>query len=240
MNNSLQVKQITISSIEVAEMLGISHSNLLKKLDGTKKPDGTIKQVGIIPILNQVNFHSVDYFIPDTYKDAKGEERPCYQFTKLGCDFIANKFTGEKGILFTAKYVKRFNEMAEYIKTQNQSQSLIEYDNKIQHVEQRIEKLEDTMTIDYGQQNDLRMLGNSVVVNALGGYETNAYKAMGKKVFARLWKDYKIYFRVNSYKNTPRKRYFEAQDYIVNWHPDANTSIMIKKLNVQKEVGALA
>lgn len=171
MNNNLQVKQVTISSIEVAEMLGISHSNLLKKLDGTKKPDGTVKQVGIIPILNQVNFHSVDYFIPDTYKDAKGEERPCYQFTKLGCDFIANKFTGEKGIIFTAKYVKRFNEMAEYIKTQNQSQSLIEYDNKIQHVEQRIEKLEDTMTIDYGQQNDLRMLGNSVVVTTLSIYK---------------------------------------------------------------------
>lgn len=32
-------------------------------------------------------------------------------FTKLGCDFIANKFNGTKGILFTATYVKRFNEM---------------------------------------------------------------------------------------------------------------------------------
>ena len=36
---------------------------------------------------------------------------PCYEVTKIGCDFLANKFTGEKGILFTAKYVKRFNEM---------------------------------------------------------------------------------------------------------------------------------
>lgn len=36
--------------------------------------------------------------------------------TKLGCDFLANKFTGEKGILFTARYVKRFHEMEEALK----------------------------------------------------------------------------------------------------------------------------
>lgn len=112
---NLQVKQMTISSIEVAEMLEVKHYKVLEKLEGTKDN----KTKGIIPILNDHNFVVVDYFIKDTYKDAKGEERPCYQFTKLGCDFIANKFTGEKGIIFTAKYVKRFHEMAEYIKQQS-------------------------------------------------------------------------------------------------------------------------
>lgn len=175
-------------------------------------------------------------FITFTENSAKG--RPTIEYI-IKLDIAKEMAMLERNEI--GKQVRRyFIKIEKKYKLQNQSQSLIEYDNKIQHVEQRIEKLEDTMTIDYGQQNDLRMLGNSVVVNALGGYETNAYKAIGKKVFARLWKDYKIYFRVNSYKNTPRKRYFEAQDYIVNWHPDANTSIMIKKLNAQKEVGALA
>ena len=53
----------------------------------------------------------VDFFIPSSYKDAKGEERSCYEVTRLGCDFLANKSTGEKGVLFTARYVKRFQEM---------------------------------------------------------------------------------------------------------------------------------
>lgn len=57
-----------------------------------------------------------DYFIKSKYKDAKGEERPCYLVTKLGCDFLANKFTGEKGVLFTARYVKKFDEMGQKIK----------------------------------------------------------------------------------------------------------------------------
>ena len=53
----------------------------------------------------------VDYFEKSSYIDGKGEERPRYNVTKLGCDFLANKFIGEKGVLFTAKYVKRFDDM---------------------------------------------------------------------------------------------------------------------------------
>ena len=52
-----------------------------------------------------------DYFVKSVYIDAQGKERPCYEVTKLGCDFLANKFTGEKGVLFTARYVKRFHDM---------------------------------------------------------------------------------------------------------------------------------
>ena len=34
-----------------------------------------------------------------------------YDVTKKGCEMVANKLTGEKGILFTAEYVERFNQM---------------------------------------------------------------------------------------------------------------------------------
>lgn len=101
----------TITTLEIAEMMEVEHGEILKKLEGTKKPDGSVKQIGIIPVLARGNFPVADYFQESTYQDAQGKPRKCYNVTKLGCDFIANKFTGEKGILFTAKYVKRFNEM---------------------------------------------------------------------------------------------------------------------------------
>lgn len=107
-----KTNQNTITTIEIAEMLGMKHYKVLEKLDGTK--DGKTK--GIIDVLNAHDFVVVDYFIKTTYIDAKGESRPCYLVTKLGCDFLANKFTGEKGIIFTAKYVKRFDEMEQTIK----------------------------------------------------------------------------------------------------------------------------
>ena len=58
----------------------------------------------------------VDFFYKSSYLDAKGEERPCYEVTRLGCDFLANKSTGEKGVIFTARYVKRFQEMENQVK----------------------------------------------------------------------------------------------------------------------------
>ena len=95
----------TISSLEIAEMLEISHKEILRKLEGGHD------RKGYIQILTEHQMVPSEYFIPDTYKDASGKENRCYQFTRLGCDFIANKFTGEKGVLFTAAYVKRFYEM---------------------------------------------------------------------------------------------------------------------------------
>lgn len=107
-----QIEQ-TITTLEIAEMLEVKHWQILRKLDGTEKTKG------VIQILNDNKIVAVDYFIKSSYTDEKGEQRPCYKVTKMGCDFLANKFTGEKGIIFTAKYVKRFHDMEQAIRHQN-------------------------------------------------------------------------------------------------------------------------
>ena len=56
--------------------------------------------IGIIPTLNDHNVVVVDYFIPSTYVDAKGETRKCYECTKMGCDILANKMTGDSPLSF--------------------------------------------------------------------------------------------------------------------------------------------
>lgn len=95
----------TITTLEVAEMMETPHSDLLKKLEGRKD------RKGYIQILSEGQMSVADYFMKSSYVDAQGKERPCYEVTKLGCDFLANKSTGEKGVLFTARYVRRFYEM---------------------------------------------------------------------------------------------------------------------------------
>ena len=80
------------------------------KLDGTKK----IK--GIIQILGDNKIVVTDYFIPSTYLSEQNKEMPCYKVTRMGCEFLANKFNGEKGIVFTARYVKRFHDMEQALK----------------------------------------------------------------------------------------------------------------------------
>lgn len=109
--NELQVinfnGQYVVDSREVADMVGKQHWEVLRMLEGTK--DGKTK--GFIKVLTDNNFVVSDYFIPHSYKDGTGRTLPCYLLTKLGCEMVANKLTGEKGVLFTATYVKKFNEM---------------------------------------------------------------------------------------------------------------------------------
>ena len=112
--NGTKIKGLTTRTI--ADMMDMAHGDVLKKLDGTVDKNGKVKIIGIIPTLNKGNFPLVEYFIESTYIDAKGEKRKEYICTKMGCEFLANKFTGEKGILFTAQYVKLFNEMEQEIK----------------------------------------------------------------------------------------------------------------------------
>ena len=99
--------------------------------------------------------------------------------------------------------------------------------------EERIEKLENTMTIDYGQQKHLGDLVSQVVIEILGGKKSNAYVEIGKKVFAECNRDIKTYFDVNARNNIPKLKYMEAVDYIKEWEPCMNTKIMIRDCNAQ-------
>lgn len=110
--------------------------------------------------------------------------------------------------------------------------------------EERIEKLENTMTIDYGQQKYLGDLVSIVVIEVLGGKNSNAYSEIGKKVFAECNRDVKSYFGVNARNNIPKLRYEEAVKYIKGWQPCTNTKcrfaiaimILIQKENEVKTV----
>lgn len=104
------LRKTTITTLEVAEMMETEHSKIIRKLEGSKD------RKGFIQILAEAQMGVSDYFIPSAYRDASGKENKCYQVTKLGCDFLANKSTGEKGVIFTARYVRRFYEMEHQIK----------------------------------------------------------------------------------------------------------------------------
>ena len=103
----------------------------------------------------------------------------------------------------------------------------------IDNHEDRIADLEQNMTIDYGQQMVLGDTVSKVVIDALGGKESNAYKEIGKKVFAECNRDLKHYFNVNARNNVPKKKFDEAVDYVKNWQPCTNTRIKIQDYNAQ-------
>lgn len=225
----------TIDSREVAEMLGKEHKYVLRDIEGTDDV------VGIIPTLIGANLHSSKYFIESSYKDTRNRNQKCYLVTKMGCELLGNKQQGEKGILFTAKYVERFNQMEQAIKGQTfntsrlskELQAILMLDEKTVEIDNRVTKLENTMTIDFGQQEVLHRIAKERVVVVLGGKDTPAYRELSKKVFSNLWKRYKQVFHVASYKDTAKKDYEEAIKYIEKWQPPKELGYMITGANSQ-------
>ena len=82
-----------VDSRDVAEMIGKSHAHLMRDISGYAQ---------ILCNSTESNFGLSDFFIPNTYQDSTGRMLPFYLLTKKGCDMVANKMTGEKGVLFTA------------------------------------------------------------------------------------------------------------------------------------------
>lgn len=120
--------QLVTDSRDVAEMVGKQHWEILRMLEGTK--DGKTK--GFVQTLNDNNFVVVDFFIKHSYTDDKGEVRPCYLLTRKGCDMVANKMTGEKGVLFTATYVTRFEEMEQVLNhTTTSNNNAVEFEKQL-------------------------------------------------------------------------------------------------------------
>lgn len=120
----------TIDSREVAEMLGKEHKYVLRDIEGTDDV------VGIIPTLIGANLHSSKYFIESRYKDTRNRNQKCYLVTKMGCELLGNKQQGEKGILFTAKYVERFNQMEQAIKNSFPQMQGLDLANQMMNIAQ--------------------------------------------------------------------------------------------------------
>ncbi len=111
--------------------------------------------------------------------------------------------------------------------------AILMHDKKLVKMDERVTELENNTTIDYGQQQVLGDIVNRVVIEALGGKGSTAYREISKKVFAECNRDLKHYFNVNARNNVPKKRFDEAVEYVKSWKPCTNTILLIKEYNSQ-------
>ena len=106
-----------IDSREVARMMDKRHVEILRYIEGDKDNKGHV--TGILPTLQGEQLTTTDYFIESSYISDNGIKCRCYLCTRMGCDLLATRQKGEKGILFCAKYVERFKEMEEELKSKS-------------------------------------------------------------------------------------------------------------------------
>jgi len=140
--SNLQKLPPTLDSREVAKMVDMRHADLMRNIDH------------YIDVMGQnAKLRSDDFFIEQTYTAGTGKQYKRYDITKKGCEMVANKLTGEKGILFTAEYVERFNEMEQEQKPmteleilQGSINQLVEQNKRLSRVEMKQEEQDRQMS----------------------------------------------------------------------------------------------
>ena len=178
MDSLIKNEILTLDSREISKMTEIEHSKLIRKLEGDSK------HIGIIPTLTKAQMGVSDYFIPSTYKDNSGKENKCYLFTKMGCEFIANKFTGEKGILFTAKYTKRFNQMEKQLSEPIDSYMI---QDPIERAKAWIKEQEQKQTLEFANRQKDQLIGE---LKPKADYMDKILQNTGLVTITQIAKDY--------------------------------------------------
>ena len=112
-----------------------------------------------------------------------------------------------------------------------QNQALVEVDEKVEHIDSRVTNLENTTTVDSRKQYTLRKIASATAVRVLGGKDSQAYLELHHKVFCQLWRDYKDYFKIPSYRDTLKIDFEKAKEYLQGWRPDHNLEIEISSVN---------
>ena len=189
-----QKKQMTIESREVARMIEMEHYNLLKRIDK------------YMEVLIDVNFNVNEYFIESSYQDSIGRTCKCFLLTKLGCEMVANKLTGDKGIAFTAKYVKKFNEMEGQLNNPSLEELICNPELVAGLANKLIEQKKQIEVLKPKAEYTDKILDSKLLVNT-----TSIAKDFGMSAvtFNKLLSHFKIVYRHNN-----RGQWFVYQKYV--------------------------
>ena len=213
---------LMVDSRDVAEMIDVRHSDLLPKISGY-----------IIHLLNG-EFRPEDFFLQSSYQDPTGRTLPCYLLTRKGCDMVANKMTGEKGVLFTAAYVTKFEEMENSLKTETKDSYTIS--DPIERAKAWIIEAEQTksLTLQLEAQHPkvifaeaLEVSSNTILIGELAKIlRQNGVEIGQNRLFEKLREDGYLIQRKGESFNQPTQRgmelgLFEIKKRTIN-NPDGS------------------
>lgn len=132
------------NSREVAEMIEKEHKNLIRDIRNYAE------------VLQGSKLSSENFFIESEYINSRNQKQPCYLLTKQGCEMVANKMTGEKGILFTATYVEAFNKMEQNLKPTCIEDVLISSLQEMKALKNEVQAVKKTMEENKGEIQGIR------------------------------------------------------------------------------------
>lgn len=189
--------------------------------------------------IEYVRWETIDKYLRDlgfsqqVGKDSYIPENIFYRLAMKAKNETAEKFQA----LVADEIIPSIRKTGSYTvpKLSKEMQALFLLDQRTVQQEARLTALENTMTVDYSQQQTLKKAVGCVVVEALGGKAAPAYNDphVRGKLFSECNRDVQDWFRVNSVCNVPRKDFTQAVEYIQRWKPSTNSVMLIQQTNAQ-------
>lgn len=240
---TVEGKEIIVAdSREVARVMEMEHSKLLRKVDGINE-DFTEAKIGLSK-----------YWMESDYKDGSGKSNRNYLITKRGCEFLAHKTIGKKGNLFTDKYMDAFEKMEEelrnkqrdyYSKLSPQMKAIFNLDIRQQEQEKHLKAVDDDLQefknnapLFNNECDELQAEVKRVALRMLGGKNAPAYKyrPTATKVFSDIQHQLKREFDVVRYKAIKRKDLEKAKEILKEYKLPTYLKEEVELINNQVEM----
>lgn len=227
----IENQKVVTDSLTIAEMFGKDHKNVLRDIN------------------TQINYAGIEFaqlnFEPGSYLDKNNQSRPKFNLTEEAFTLVVFSYNTKEAVQTKIKFIQEFKRMREYIESQQQQAqdpvelaletSLKNY-QEIKSIKGDVDLLKNSMRIDGAQEFALNAQGKAKVLEVLGGYDSAAYNAISKKVFAQLWRDFKNYFKLPRYSELPKSKFDDGVYFISKWHPPTAMELEIENINKQRHL----
>ena len=185
----------TMTSLEVAEIAGKRHDNVLADIRDEISKLGTERAALI--------------FQESYYKDANNQSRPMFLLNYKGILQLGARYNAETRF----KLIEKIEQLQKPMTVEDM---IILQANEMKSVKYRIDivenKVDNEIRIDYGEQRKLQKAVSTRVYQRLEVANTER-----KMLFSAIYRDLKDRFGVASYRDIKRKDLKDALLYTQNW-----------------------
>lgn len=226
---------MVVSSREVAVNFGKEHKNVIRSIEIYQNRQPAQNWLG--------------YFIPNEYKDAKGEIRKEYLLTRDGFSFLVMGFTGRKADEWKLKYIEAFNQMEETIKSGKyqipktpmealQLMFEVEKENalKIDKLDNRMTDFEANAPLSPGEYIAVGRRVNEKIRSIKSDYALiNATKEQTSELYRSINHDINDVAGVHTRAQIRRKDFDRVMELVNDWTPSKALMMKINQLSFNFE-----
>lgn len=225
----------TLTSMEVAEMVGKEHKDVLRDIRNI------IRQLGESKVAQS-------YFINSFYRNSQNKDLPCFDVTKKGCELYGTRMNGAKGTQFAVEYIERFNQLEEHAKQTEPKlpkspmeilsvtfDALKQTDEKLEKVDNRVTELEENVTIDPGDYGYLTRRINKAVFQELEIKRFSKHKQQVDLFYKDINKGIHEITGVKTRSKLKQKQFDAVDSFITNWKPSTATITLAEQIELTEE-----